>query len=270
MIMCSSTVGPIEGALSHSHSNLLAVHDFPQLYQKPSASALLEALALLSFTLSSSSTPKNESRTVVSEAGVPRYLTLIVSSSLSWIQDEDLQESIWSVASTRLSERSGRNAMPATTRSFRIDDDLVINLHEPTLTEDNLGLKTWMSSLLLSRRLRKTRELIPGSIDRVLELGAGTGLVGIAAASLWKTHVVLTDLPNIVSNLQKNLDLNRDVISHNHGSVESQALDWSDEGCAPRSAQDKFKVVLAADPIYSSDHPKMLVNAPPALDSLGA
>lgn len=151
--------------------------------------------------------------------------------------------------------------MPATTRSFRIDDDLVINLHEPTLTEDNLGLKTWMSSLLLSRRLRKTRELIPGSIDRVLELGAGTGLVGIAAASLWKTHVVLTDLPNIVSNLQKNLDLNRDVISHNHGSVESQALDWSDEGCAPRSAQDKFKVVLAADPIYSSDHPKMLVNA---------
>ena len=260
MKLCSSTVGQIERFSSHLHSNLVAVHDLPQLYQKPSASALLETLDLLSFTLSSLSASNNVSRTRVSEEGVPRYLTLIVSSNLSWIDDQDSKDSIWSAASARLSERSGRNAMPATTRSFAIDKSLVIRLHEPTLTEDNLGLKTWASSLLLSRRLRKVRELIPGNFNQVLELGAGTGLVGISAASVWETHVVLTDLPEIVPNLMTNLDFNREVIAQYYGTVESRALDWADETDTPRNGQDKFKVILAADPIYSPDHPRILVN----------
>ncbi|EXJ62069.1 hypothetical protein A1O7_02502 [Cladophialophora yegresii CBS 114405] len=155
--------------------------------------------------------------------------------------------------------------MPAMSRSFVISqgqdcDDVVIQLHEPTLTEDNLGLKTWTSSLLLSRRLHEMRRLIPGTVDRVLELGAGTGLVGISAACLWKTHVLLTDLPEIVPNLQQNLEHNKDDIQEHQGSVESRALDWADETHTPVWEQDRFKVILAADPIYSADHPKMLIS----------
>ncbi|OAL28969.1 hypothetical protein AYO22_02405 [Fonsecaea multimorphosa] len=151
--------------------------------------------------------------------------------------------------------------MPAMTRSFEINDGLTVNLHEPTLTEDNLGLKTWTSSVLLSRRLQDCRRYIPGEATRVLELGAGTGLVGIAAACIWKTHVLLTDLPEILPNLQRNLEQNQELITRSCGSYESRALDWADEMDSPQRDEDKFMVIVAADPIYSAEHPKMLVDA---------
>ncbi|KIW87069.1 uncharacterized protein Z519_12366 [Cladophialophora bantiana CBS 173.52] len=237
-----------------------AVHDLPQLYQRPSASALLHVLDLLSAGAPSFSLSGNASRPKVAEQGVPRYLTSIVSSGLGWIEDEGLRDSIWSAASARLSERSGRNAMPSMTRSFEIIDGLTVNLHEPTLTQDNLGLKTWTSSVLLSRRLQQCRKYIPKEVPQVLELGAGTGLVGISAACIWKTHVVLTDLPEILPNLRRNLEQNRDLITVSGGSTESRALDWADEMDTPQRNEDKFMVIVVADPIYSAEHPKMLVN----------
>ena len=43
--------------------------------------------------------------------GLPRYLTGIISSPLSWIEDEQTQVDIWEAASKRLSERSGRTGL---------------------------------------------------------------------------------------------------------------------------------------------------------------
>jgi predicted nicotinamide N-methyase len=241
-----------------------AVHDLPQLYQKPAGSVLLHALDLVSLGPSNFSASKHVSPKVA-EPGVPGYLTSIVSSTLSWIEDEELKDSIWTAASARLSERSGRNAMPSMTRTFVVADatglDFNIHLHEPTLTQDNLGLKTWSSAVLMSQRLHNVRSLLPQRFDRVLELGAGTGLVGIAAASTWNCHAVLTDLPEILPNLRRNVDLNRDLIATRLGKVETRALDWADEADVASDEENKFMVILAADPIYSPDHPRLLVNA---------
>ncbi len=44
----------------------------------------------------------------VDEDGVPNYLTGIISSSLSWIEDEDTRDRIYESASARLAERAGR------------------------------------------------------------------------------------------------------------------------------------------------------------------
>lgn len=198
------------------------------------------------------------SQSQIAEQGIPRYLTSIVASSLAWIDDDDVKESIWSAASTRLSERSGRNAMPDLTRTFAVDDRLSFHLREPSLTEDNLGLKTWTSSLLLSQRLPDLRKYIVDNCSKVLELGSGTGLVGMAAACAWNVSVLLTDLPEIVPNLQYNLERNRNLIEENHGSVAARQLDWADETDAPQDDEDKFMVILAADPIYSDDHPQIL------------
>jgi methylase of polypeptide subunit release factors len=61
----------------------------------------------------------------------------------------------------------------------------------------------------------------------ILELGSGTGLVGLAAAAIWKCHVTLTDLPEIVPNLEGNARRNEDVLKARGGSVNIQELDWS-------------------------------------------
>ncbi|KIW11698.1 hypothetical protein PV08_11000 [Exophiala spinifera] len=256
--MLSSQPPLLESDSDEEHA-LLHVHDLPQLYQKPSSAALLQALSLLSFEPPSFSAQNVDGRHKVEEQGVPGYLTSVVSSSLGWIEDEDAKDSIWTAASARLSERAGRNAMPAMTRTFVINDQLSISLHEPSLTEDNLGLKTWTSSLLLAQRLAECRQYIREDCTRALELGSGTGLVGIAAACIWHTHVLLTDLPEIVPNLQQNLSQNQELISRLHGTVKARSLDWNDETDLPAHESEKYMVILAADPIYSPEHPRLLV-----------
>jgi hypothetical protein len=191
-------------------------------------------------------------------------LTSIISSALHWIENEDLRDQIWAAASARLSERSGRTAMPSVTRSFEVPASegrsARIRLHEPSLTSDNLGFKTWTSSVLLSGRLNSLQQYLPRSHLRVLELGAGTGLVGIAAACSWATNVTLTDLPEILPNLQRNLEDNYEVIRACGGEARALALDWSDAKNGPVNDDDRFSVVLSADPLYSPDHPQMLVD----------
>ena len=71
--------------------------------------------------------------------------------------------------------------------------------------------------------------------------------------------MVLTDLPEVVSNLKHNLVLNKDLIGSCGGTVAARALDWSDDHDVPKFESDRFQLIVAADPIYSSDHPPILV-----------
>lgn len=269
--------------------------DLPQLYTKPSAPSILstlEDLSVLPLSWDKSSRSRKDvpdplrRRRKINNEGVPQYLTKIISSPLLWIEDDADKEQIWEMASQRLSERSGRTAMGAITRSFAIplsptvlapesgdaqgcdlDDDFQLTIYEPPMTADNLGLKTWASSYLLAKQLCLLRthvsDLLPDA--HILELGAGTGLVGMAAALVFERHVILTDLPEIVPNLEQNARSNSQVISSRGGSASAAVLDWTKpedfdydtfEG-SPKS----FPLILVADPIYSPDHPRMLVNA---------
>jgi predicted nicotinamide N-methyase len=111
---------------------------------------------------------------------------------------------------------------------------------------------------MLARRLSSLGAYLPPGELRVLELGAGTGLVGIAAACIWKTQVHLTDLPEIVPNLQHNADQNSELVQRFGGALSVLALDWSDVANAPRFKSQQYSVILAADPLYSAEHPKLL------------
>ncbi|KAF7192880.1 Protein-lysine N-methyltransferase rrg1 [Pseudocercospora fuligena] len=293
--------------LGECDEEALDVLDLPQLYTKPSARILLTTLADLSSEPvsweatprtctphgSGTSTPYRKKKKVKSE-GLPGYLTKIVSSPLAWIEDDVAKERIWEAASQRLSERSGRTAMGAIERTFVIplqplqdqstgrhspnetnphllcpDACLDLTLHEPALTGDCLGLKTWASSYLLAKRMTLLRTSLPPlPIEAtVLELGSGTGLVGLAAAAILSRHVLLTDLPDIVPNLERNAEANAGSLSTHGGQVTCAVLDWNlpqslhlndtDNDYAART----FPLILAADPLYSSDHPRLLVNA---------
>ena len=160
--------------------------------------------------------------------------------------------------------------MPSIYRSFtipRLDGSaLEITLFEPSLTGDDLGHKTWTASFLLSRLLLSLRShLLPpsgaGSTLRALELGSGTGLLGIAFAALFPRAVIdLTDLPAIVPNLAANLEANRHLLEAVGSSGTVRALDWA-EAEADADAADGYELVLVADPLYSSEHPGLIAKA---------
>ncbi|OJD19597.1 hypothetical protein AJ78_00454 [Emergomyces pasteurianus Ep9510] len=259
-----------------SDSRPLHVFDLPQLYTKPTAADILHALQQLAVRPRSFSDDNGSAQLVILQTGVSQYLTSIIASALSWIDSDELREAIWDAASARLCERSGRTAMPSISRVFSIPmtqhTNFKLTLHEPSLTSDNLGMKTWVSSYLLAKRLYTflipPSSLVPSRYKnnrplRALELGAGTGLVGLSFAALWGSaaSIHLTDLNAIVPNLAHNVELNEELLSKTGASVSTGVLDWSLEtDPRPAPAEDeRCDVILAADPLYSPDHPLWLV-----------
>lgn len=178
------------------------------------------------------------------------WLTRIISSDLAWTGGA--VEQLKAMASLRLAENCGRTAQPELFRHIDIPElGPKIVLKEPSLTADNLGLKTWGSSFVLGSRLARNPEYLQGL---VLELGAGTGLVGMVACLLGHPSV-LTDLSEIVPNLGDNVELNQ--ISN----ATVDVLDWSD----PSSFLEKhgrvtYTTVILSDPLYSSKHPVWIVD----------
>jgi len=62
---------------------------------------------------------------------------------------------------------------------------------------------------------------------------------------MWRTPVILTDLPTIVPNLSHNVELNRSTVEALGGDVEAGALTWggSKEESDPRFLKlNEFKV----------------------------
>ncbi|KAF3939167.1 hypothetical protein ABW19_dt0208344 [Dactylella cylindrospora] len=270
---------PLPLLLLHYRSSVDSVLDFPQLYTRPPLTALLTTLDLLaipppSWDLSSSSSSSYQPKktTILIRGNPTTWLTSLISSPLKWLPTDASRELIWETASVRLSERCGRTAMPALTREFRIaateDDDgevmeTVIKIHEPTLDGDNLGLKTWGSSYALAKRftLPSVRSLVSAALSddrKVLEIGAGTGLAGLSLAAVGvkaPVTVHLTDLPEIVPNLKRNVELNDEVIPEGV-EVTTGVLDWRLH--VPGSNAAKYPLIIAADPLYSTEHPQLL------------
>lgn len=205
---------------------------------------------------------------------VAQYLTSIICSQLQWIEDEQQKEKIKEMASLRLNERAGRTARPSRSRVYVLErptGNYKIHLHEPTLTEDNLGLKTWIASHLLARKLHtllnsersQNRDRGP-----ILELGAGTGLVGITAAIDFHTAVYVTDLPAIVDNLNGNIQTNSALLEEHGATVTPATLDWNNPRYIHLRNQEKtidsemdhvrFQIILAADVVYEHEHARLL------------
>ena len=152
-----------------------------------------------------------------------------------------------------------------------------LHIHVPRLRTDNLDLQTWGSSSILANQLHKfdidANSFEKGGIQ-VLELGAGTGLVGLSAAVIWKANIILTDLAPLLPGLDKNIEVNDKLLAVNGTKVVSGSLDWNQPhqltipNRTPESTpttlgseHDKATVILAADTVYDEEHPRMLTDA---------
>ncbi|KAG5644110.1 hypothetical protein DXG03_009129 [Asterophora parasitica] len=147
---------------------------------------------------------------------------------------------------------------------------VTVQLTDEALLEDDhtsVGLQSWGSCILLGERI----SLSPASFSltprpdlprplRVLELGAGTGLLSILAAKLLfpvSPHptVVATDYhPSVLTNLAANVAGPGNAPA---APVHVHLLDWeTPKYDAPLDTP--FDVVLAADVIYHPDHARWL------------
>jgi predicted nicotinamide N-methyase len=136
----------------------------------------------------------------------------------------------------------------------------------PRADHTAVGLQSWASAVVLARRLCADPAAFGlGAPTRVLELGAGTGLLSIAAAQLFAGSgssggdIVATDFhPDVLANLADN------VAANCPGAVHVCALDWAyaARDCAERAPlAAPFSVVLAADVVYAPAHARWLHTA---------
>lgn len=152
-------------------------------------------------------------------------------------------------------------------------DTVKIRISAPRLRAENLTLITWGSSFVLASQLHHIKihpEALRGNGIKLLELGAGTGLVGLSAAAIWRTEVILTELAPIVPGLAANISLNKHVLAQKGGSAKCGTLDWnqpaslflhgSDTDTVLSHDEPKASVILAADTAYDEDQPALLSN----------
>ncbi|KAL8044891.1 hypothetical protein ABFX02_08G075900 [Erythranthe guttata] len=89
---------------------------------------------------------------------------------------------------------------------------------------------------------------------RILELGSGTGIVGIAAAALLGAKVTATDLPHALPNLQFNVAANAGIFEPHGGAVEVAALQWGEKkDMEAIGGRDQYDLILGSDVVYH-DH----------------
>ncbi|KAK8113818.1 uncharacterized protein PG998_001691 [Apiospora kogelbergensis] len=154
---------------------------------------------------------------------------------------------------------------------------------EAACRAENLTLTTWSSSVVISNTLHKLdiplaqlrADGSPASGAhhgyKILELGAGTGLTGLSAACIWGSRALLTDLPTIVPGLQANIDANTSLFQDQGAGAGCGTLDWNapsdlfiyDSASASEvkvaiTDDNKFPLVMAADTMYTEDHPELL------------
>ncbi|KAI9321209.1 putative methyltransferase-domain-containing protein [Dichotomocladium elegans] len=126
---------------------------------------------------------------------------------------------------------------------------------------NDIGFKTWGAAPLLAKKLIQ-QKLIPDMASRsVLELGTGTGLVGLACDKLGAAELIMTDYhQSVLSNVTTNVALNE-------SNARILELDFikvaKDE--APEWKGRTFDVVIASDLLYEMEHAQYL---PIAVDKL--
>ncbi|XP_076882441.1 uncharacterized protein LOC143530921 [Bidens hawaiensis] len=84
---------------------------------------------------------------------------------------------------------------------------------------------------------------------RILELGSGTGIVGIAASAILGADVTVTDLPHVLPNITFNADANSDVLAPRGGRVHVAALSWGKVE-EMEAVGREYDIIIGSDVVY--------------------
>ncbi|KAI8320419.1 hypothetical protein GQ54DRAFT_241617, partial [Martensiomyces pterosporus] len=118
-----------------------------------------------------------------------------------------------------------------------------------------VGSTIWDAALVLAKYIEHQAKL--GNLDlagkTVVELGSGTGLVGIAVSRIHpKARVVLSDKQELLPLLNRNIELN-----NAQGNTSAVPIDWRSSDDALPARPD---VILVSDGIWAKDLHKPLAD----------
>ncbi|KAF5347554.1 hypothetical protein D9756_010696 [Leucocoprinus leucothites] len=168
---------------------------------------------------------------------------------------------------TSLSESSGPIPIVVTITDIPLDND----------DFGSMGAQTWGGACVLSEMLVEDPRSFGISADqlntqgqavfRVLELGAGTGLVSLIVARLLRqigvaascqVEIIATDYyPSVLANLRSNIQTNIHTDTESPVTVLTHSLDWSSFGSEDTKLppfDQPFDLVLGADIVYEPKH----------------
>lgn len=121
-------------------------------------------------------------------------------------------------------------------------------------TEDGgTGLNVWDGAMLLARYIEKVPNIVKDK--RVIELGSGCGVVGVAAAICGCKEIVMTDLSYALPLMKENVEINRAAWNDKDVVVSCKECDWFQP---PRLDEllcgnnNKADVLLVADCVWLS------------------
>ncbi|XP_060625563.1 protein-lysine methyltransferase METTL21C isoform X2 [Anolis sagrei] len=121
--------------------------------------------------------------------------------------------------------------------------------HQITIHEsiESLGAVVWPGALALCQYLESNQQEINIKGKKVLEIGAGTGLVSIVA-SILGAFVTATDLPEVLQNLEYNITKNTQNI--NVHKPEVKKLVWGENLHEDFPKSTRYNFIVATDVVY--------------------
>lgn len=190
-----------------------------------------------------------------SNCGCRRYQRAVLKLFIQLIEDEKLEldegttEQYVELICTANEEEEGKNVV-----NYKFSDDIKVSLYEdPTVIaqEGSTGHRTWEAAMALADYIYTNYDAFK-EVAQFVELGAGTGLVGMLAYQLFPdSRVIVTDGDGkVVSDLTQNVLLNK-------SSAKTQILRWGED--PPIVEQSGNQVVFCADVTYDFDLIPLLV-----------
>ncbi|KAI9679770.1 MAG: hypothetical protein M1817_004784 [Caeruleum heppii] len=176
----------------------------------------------------------------------------ILCTSLNCLFTDDLQN------------QHGSPGCSITYRSPRFGD-VELRLNDPIREADRLLFShyVWNAALQLAALIEDGQQEWKVHGERVLELGAGSGLCGIVSYLAGANETVITDYPSdeILSNLLINIEENRN--RHVNGQMSSMSANghvWGDvESHFAMTHKNYFSLILAADCLWMQhEHVQLL------------
>ncbi|KAF8346079.1 hypothetical protein F5887DRAFT_1132814 [Amanita rubescens] len=154
--------------------------------------------------------------------------------------------------------------------------EVTVQLNDAPLSSSDhtsVGLQSWGSSIIFAERLCSDPaafSILPKKLEstteplRVLELGAGTGLLSITISKIAQLHstttttIAATDFhPDVLTNLTSNVTTNTHIAVAPRSAppmISVYKFDWEHPDYLSPPFNEPFDVILAADVVYHPLH----------------